>query len=168
MTSRPGAASALPFPLPGLHEVLLRPRAEALAALRAAGWRPWATPITLDAELRRKLNVDLTEPELAAHDAEGALAAVVHVETDRAGLVTHLELTAADAIAPEALAAVLLPGLGAPRVSGGGDAREWVWGPEGENGATLGGEPVRLWACAERAYGDRLWAIATVVRRGSP
>jgi hypothetical protein len=160
------AVTALPFPLPALDTVLLRPRAEALAALRAAGWRPWATPITLDAELRRKLNVDLTEPELAVGDAEGALAAVLHVETDRAGLVTYLELTAAEPVAPEALAAVLLPGLGAPRVSGGADAREWVWGPEAENGATVAGEPVRLWACAERAYGDRLWAIATVVRHG--
>jgi hypothetical protein len=28
------------------------------------------------------------------------------------------------------------------------------------------GVPVRLWVCAERAYGDRLWAIVTVVRRG--
>jgi hypothetical protein len=28
------------------------------------------------------------------------------------------------------------------------------------------GEPVRLWTCTESAYGDRLWAIATVVRRG--
>jgi hypothetical protein len=24
---------------------------------------------------------------------------------------------------------------------------------------------VRLWFCAEQAYGDRLWAVATVVRR---
>ena len=159
--------SALPFALPRADAVLLRPRAEALAALRAAGWRAWATPITLDAELRRKLNVDLTEPELAFHgDAgDGVLVAVLHLETDRAGDVTHLEITAADPVAPEALAAVLLPGLPEPRVTGGAEAREWVWGPEAENGGRVGGEPVRLWACAERAYGDRLWAIATVVRR---
>jgi hypothetical protein len=29
----------------------------------------------------------------------------------------------------------------------------------------VGGEPVRLWLCAEQAYGDRLWLIATLVRR---
>jgi hypothetical protein len=145
--------------------VLLRPRGDALGALRAAGWRPWATPITLDAELRRKLNVDLTEPDLSFAGADGALLAVLHVEADRAGIVTHLEVTAGDAVPPEALAAALLPGLGAPRVSGGADAREWVWGPEADNGAAIAGEPVRLWACAERAYGDRLWAVATVVRR---
>jgi hypothetical protein len=156
---------ALPFALPALAAVLLRSRAEALAALAAAGWKPYATPITLDAERRRLLNIDLTEPELAWLDADGALAAVAHVEADRAGIVTHLELTAATAAPPEALAAALLPGAGAPRVGGGGDAREWVWGPEAGNGGEIGGEPVRLWACAERAYGDRLWAIATVVRR---
>ena len=30
-----------------------------------------------------------------------------------------------------------------------------------------GGERVRLWICAERAYGDRLWMIASLVRRAS-
>jgi hypothetical protein len=160
------AASPLPFAVPALAEVLLRPRAEALAALRAAGWAPYATPITLDAERRRVLNIDLTEPELAWLDPEGGLAAVAHVEADRAGRVTHLELTAAERVAPESLAAALLPGAGEPRVGGGDDAREWIWGPEAGNGGEVGGEPVRLWICAERAYGDRLWAIATVVRRG--
>jgi hypothetical protein len=28
------------------------------------------------------------------------------------------------------------------------------------------GVPVRLWVCAEKAYGDRLWAVVTIVRRG--
>jgi hypothetical protein len=158
--------SALPFPFPALAAVLLRPRADALAALRAAGWRDWATPITLDGERRRALNVDLTEPDLAFTDAAGTLAAVLHLEADRQAIVTHVEITAAAPISPEALAAALLPGLPAPRVSGGVEAREWVWGPEAENGGTIRGEPVRLWACAERAYGDRLWAIATVARRG--
>lgn len=156
---------ALPFALPPLDAVLLHPRAQALAALSAVGWRPYATPITLDAERRRLLNVDLTEPDVAWLD-DGALAAVAHVEADRAGIVTHLELTAAVAVAPEALADVLLPGAGEPRMGGGGDAREWVWGPEAGHRSTVGGVPVRLWVCAERAYGDRLWAIASVVRRG--
>ena len=158
--------TALPFALPALDRVLLRPRAEALAALAAAGWRPYATPITLDAELRRRLNIDLTEPDLSWLGADGELAAVAHVEADRAGLVTHLELTAAASAPPEALADALLPGAGEPRVQGGAEAREFVWGPEAGNGGAVGGEPVRLWACAERAYGDRLWAIASVVRRG--
>jgi hypothetical protein len=156
---------ALPFALPALDAVLLRPRAEALSALAAAGWRTYATPITLDAELRRKLNIDLTEPDVAWPDADGGLAAVAHVEADRAGVVTHLELTAAQAVAPEAPAAALLPDAGEPRAGGGGDAREFVWGPEAENGGIVSGEPVRLWVCAERAYGDRLWAVVSVVRR---
>src|SRR3954469_19634425 len=99
--------TALPFALPPLEAVLLRPRAQALAAFTSAGWRPYATPITLDAERRRLLNVDLTEPDVAWADGE-TLAAVAHVETDRAGLVTNLELTAAAAIAPELLADALL------------------------------------------------------------
>jgi hypothetical protein len=41
-----------------------------------------------------------------------------------------------------------------------------VWGPESGSKADVGGEPVRLWMCAERAYGDRLWLVATLVRRG--
>jgi hypothetical protein len=158
-------AGPLPFALPALGAVLLQPRARALAALAASGWQPWATPITLDAEGRRRLNVDLTEPDLAWRGEGGAVEAVAHVEADRAGLVTHLELTAAAAVAPEALAAALLPGAGEPRTGGGAEAREWVWGPEAGNGGEVGGVPVRLWACAERAYGDRLWAVATLVRR---
>jgi hypothetical protein len=159
-------SAGLTFALPALESILLRPRAAALAALAASGWRPYATPITLDAEGRRRLNVDLTEPDVAWADDRGGLAAVAHVEADRAGLVTHLEITAAAALPPEALAAALLPGAGEPRVGGDADAREWVWGPEAGNGGEVAGVPVRLWACAERAYGDRLWAIATVVRRG--
>jgi hypothetical protein len=160
------AVTALPFGVPRLDAILLRPRADALAALRAAGWKPYATPITLDAERRRALNIDLTEPDVAWIEAGGELAAVAHVEADRAGLVTHLEITAAAPVPPEALAAALLPGAGEPRLGGGVDAREYVWGPEAGNGGEIGGEPVRLWAVAERAYGDRLWAIVTVVRRG--
>jgi hypothetical protein len=156
---------ALPFALPPLEAVLLRSRAQALAAFAAAGWQPYAIPITLDAERRRLLNVDLSEPDVAWADGE-MLAAVAHVETDRAGLVTNVELTAVTAIAPELLADALLPGLDEPRVGGGAEAREWVWGPEAGHRATVGGEPVRLWVCAERAYGDRLWAIASIVRRG--
>ena len=156
---------ALPFPLPPLDEVLLHTRDEALNAFAALGWRAWATPIGLDAERRRALNVDLTEPEVAWH-AGADVAAVAHVEADRAGRVTLLELTAAAPIAPEALAAAVFADPGTPRLSGGGDAREWVWGPEARSGGAIGGEPVRLWVCAERAYGDRLWAVASIVRRG--
>ncbi len=38
-----------------------------------------------------------------------------------------------------------------PRTSGGADAREWVWGPETGEEASVGGERVRLWVRAERA-----------------
>lgn len=157
--------STLPFALPPLDEVLLRRRDEALAALARAGWRPWARPPSLDAERRRLLNVDLTEPD-AAYPAGDELAAVAHVEADRAGRVTLLELTAASAGRPEALADALLPGHGEPKLGGGDAAREWVWGPESGEAFAVGGEPVRLWVCAERAYGDRLWAVVSLVRRG--
>ncbi len=154
-----------PFALPPLDRLLLCTRAEALAALQGAGWQPYATPITLDAERRRLLNVDLTEPDLAWFDGED-LAAVAHVEVDRAGRVALLELTAAVAAPPEELAERLLgASAGTPRVSGGVEAREWVWGPEAGGEARLRGEPVRLWVCAERAYADRLWAVVSIVRR---
>jgi len=156
---------ALPFSLPPLEAVLLRSHAEALSALSGAGWRPYATPITLDPEQRRILNIDLTEPEMAFYRGED-LIAVAHVEADRAGRVTLLELTGGSPVPPEMLAAALLAVPGEPRLRGGAEAREWVWGPEAGGDATVRGEPVRLWACTESAYGDRLWAIATVVRRG--
>ena len=155
----------LPFALPPLDEVLLRGRADALAALARAGFGPYATPIHLDAERRRLLNVDLTEPD-AGLSRGGELVAVAHVEADRAGQVTVVELTAAIAAAPEDVAAAWLGEAGEPQVSGDADARQWVWGPESGSAATVNGEPVRLWVCAERAYGDRLWAVASIVRRG--
>jgi hypothetical protein len=157
-------AAGVPFALPPLEALLLRPRAQALAALAGAGWQPWATPITMDAERRRLLNVDLTEPDVAWHEA-GGVAAVAHLEADRAGDVTHLEITGAAPVHPEALADALFGHAGEPRVGGGDDAREWVWGPEAASGGEVKGTPVRLWICAERAYGDRLWAVVTVVRR---
>jgi hypothetical protein len=154
------------LPLPPLDAVLGRSRREALDAFAREGWQPWATPIGLDAERRRLLNVDLSEPEVALH--RGAeLAAVAHVETDRAGRVTHVEVVAAEPVAPQSIAAALLgAAAGEPRVGGGAEAREWVWGPESGLEVAIAGEPVRLWTCAERAYGDRLWMIASVVRRG--
>jgi hypothetical protein len=156
-----------PVPLPPVEAVLLVPRRAALDAFVAAGWRAFggATPL-LDAERRRLLNLDLTDPDVAL-EREGELAAVAHVETDLEGLVTHVEVVGA---APEdpVRVAVALAGakLGAPRVGGGAEAREWIWGPESGASLEVNGEPVRLWICAERAYGDRLWAVATVVRRG--
>jgi len=92
--------------------------------------------------------------------------AVAHLETDREGLVTHVEVVATDPAEPARVAAVLLGAdPGEPRTGGGAAAREWVWGPESGATAAVGGEPVRLWICAEQAYGDRLWLVATVVRR---
>ncbi len=158
------APRPLPFPLPPVEEVLLRTRAEALSALRAAGWRPWAVPIGLDAEGRRVLNVDLSEPDVSWGEGSEVVA-VAHVEADRAGKVTLLEVTAAVPAPPEQVAAALLAEPGPPRLGGNAEAREWVWGPETGGGGLVAGEPVRLWICAERAYGDRLWAVASVVRR---
>ncbi len=158
---------ALPFSLPPLNAVLLRGRAEALAALARAGWRTYATPITLDPERRRLLNIDLTEPEVAFYNGED-LVAVAHLEADRTGRVTLLELTGASPVQPETIARALLADAGEPRLRGGAEAREWVWGPETGSDAAVHGEPVRLWVCAERAYGDRLWAIASLVRREAP
>ncbi|HTT70603.1 MAG TPA: hypothetical protein VMG32_05225 [Anaeromyxobacteraceae bacterium] len=155
----------LPFTLPPLEEVLGQSRAAALAALGRAGWRPYATPIGLDAERRRVLNIDLTEPEVAWQDGD-ELVAVAHLEADRAGRVTLLELSGAAPVRPETLARALLPSPGEPRLSGGEDARVWVWGPETGGAGLVQGEPVRLWACAERAYGDRLWATVSLVLKG--
>jgi len=154
------------LPLPPLAAVLTRPRREALGAFAAVGWAPWAYPIGLDAERRRALNIDLSEPEVALLEA-GAVRAVAHVEADREGLVTLVEIVAAEPAEPSRVAGALWPGLpGEPRTGGGVAAREWIWGPESGATATVDGEPIRLWVCAEQAYGDRLWAVATVVRRG--
>jgi hypothetical protein len=158
------APRQFPFALPPLEAVLLRTRAEALAALRKIGWHAWAIPIGLDSERRRLLNVDLTEPDVAFGDGADVVA-VAHVEADRAGRVTLLEVTAAVPAPPEDVAAALLGEPGPSRLGGGAEAREWVWGPETGGGGEVAGEPVRLWICAERAYGDRLWAVASVVRR---
>jgi hypothetical protein len=151
-------------PMPPLDRVLGKARREALDAFLGAGWRTWARPIGLDAERQRLLNVDLSEPEVA-FEREGDVAAVAHVETDRGGVVTHVEIVGAEPADPVAVALALLGEIGPPRVGGGADAREWVWGPESGSTAAVGGEPVRLWIAAERAYGDRLWAVATLVRR---
>ncbi|HEY7725600.1 MAG TPA: hypothetical protein VH880_09715 [Anaeromyxobacteraceae bacterium] len=158
---------ALPFGLPPLAAVLLRPRSEALAALAAAGWRLWVSPPGLDAEGRRRLNLDLGEPDASAPDPQGGVAAVARLEVDFDGLVTVLEITGAAPVPARALADALIPGAGDARMGGGAEAREWVWGPEAGHGAEVSGEPVRLWVCAERSYGDRLWAVASVVRRAS-
>lgn len=155
-----------PLPLPPLEEILGRTRPEALDAFARKGWRAWATPLGLDAERRRVLNVDLSEPEVAFHRGDD-VAAVANVEVDRAGRVSHLEVVAAEPIPPHTVAAALLgDDAGEPRVGGGADAREWIWGPESDLEVAIAGEPVRLWTCAERAYGDRLWLVASLVRRG--
>jgi hypothetical protein len=96
---------------------------------------------------------------------EGDLAAVAHVEADREGIVTHLEVVGSEPADPVGVALALLGEIGPPRVGGGAEAREWIWGPESGSKAAIGGEAVRLWICAERAYGDRLWLVATLVRR---
>lgn len=151
-------------PLPPLEAVLGVPRRAALDAFVGQGWRPWATPIGLDAERRRILNVDLSEPDVVLH-RDGDVVAVAHVETDLEGTVTHLEVVGAEPAEPVGVALALLGEIGPPRTGGGAEAREWVWGPESGARATVAGEPVRLWVCAERAYGDRLWLVATLVRR---
>lgn len=152
--------------LPPLAALLLQPRRDVLAAFQAAGWRPWAIPFDLDAERRRALNLDLSEPEVSLGDG-GELAAVAHVETDRDGLVTLVEITTAAPADPGGIAAALLGAAGDPAVHGGATAREWIWGPESGSVAQVGGEPVRLWIAAEQAYGDRLWINLTIVRRAS-
>ncbi|BDG01727.1 hypothetical protein [Anaeromyxobacter oryzae] len=156
---------SLPLPLPPLDRVLGQPRRAALDAFARAGWRPYATPITLDAERRRLLNIDLSEPEVA-FEADGDLAAVAHVETDRQGIVTHAEIVGAEPAEPVRVSLALLGGAtGSPKTGGNAEAREWVWGPESGADVEIAGEPVRLWMCAERAYGDRLWLVASLVRR---
>jgi hypothetical protein len=154
------------LPVPPAGAVLGKPRRAALDAFLGAGWHPYARPIGLDAERSRALNIDLSEPEVA-FERDGQLAAVAHVETDREGIVTHVEVVGAEPADPLRIALALLGEVGAPRVGGGAEAREWVWGPESGATVAVDGEPVRLWICAERAYGDRLWLVATLVRRAS-
>ncbi len=153
------------IPVPTVEQLLGVPRRAALDAFLRAGWKPYATPITLDAERRRLLNIDLSEPEIAFL-ADGDLAAVAHLETDRQGVVTHAEVVGAEPADPVRVSLALLgKDAGPPRTGGNAEAREWVWGPESGARVEAAGEPVRLWMCAERAYGDRLWAIASLVRR---
>jgi hypothetical protein len=156
--------TATAVPLPALEAVLGQPRRAALDAFAGQGWRPWATPIGLDAERRRVLNVDLSEPDVALH-RDGEVVAVAHVEADREGEVTHLEVVGAEPADPVRVAIALLGEVGPPRAEGGPEARTWVWGPESGARIAVAGEPARLWMCAERAYGDRLWLVATLVRR---
>ena len=159
---------SLPLPVPPLDQILGQPRRAALDAFVRAGWLPYATPITLDAERRRLLNIDLSEPEVAFSGKDGDLAAVAHVETDRHGIVTHAEVVGAEPADPVRVALALLGGVaGPPRTGGNAEAREWVWGPESGADVAVAGEPVRLWMCAERAYGDRLWLVASLVRRSA-
>ena len=147
-----------------LSAVLLQSRRDALGAFQALGWRTWEHP-ALDAERRRTLNLDLSEPEVAL-GAGAAVRGVARVETDREGLVTSLEVVATEPLEPSRAASALLGAEhGEPRTGGGTAAREWIWGPESGSTAAVAGEPVRVWVCAEQAYGDRLWLIATVVRR---
>lgn len=152
--------------LPPLGGLLLRTRRDALDAFQAAGWRPWAIPFDLDAERRRTLNLDLAEPEVALAGSAGPLA-VAHLEADREGLVTLVEITTAEPGDPGSVARALLGATGEPLVRGNATAREWVWGPESGSAIQVEGEPVRLWIAAEQAYGDRLWIMLSVVRRAS-
>jgi hypothetical protein len=155
----------MPVPLPRVDAVLGSPRRAALDAFLALGWRPYARPIGLDATRTRLLNIDLSEPEVA-FGPDGALDAVARVETDRDGTVTHVEVVGTEPADPVGAALALLGEVGPPRTGGGAQAREWIWGPESGARAEVQGEPVRLWVCAERAYGDRLWLVASLVRRG--
>jgi hypothetical protein len=155
----------MPVPLPPLEGVLGSSRRAALDAFLAMGWRPYARPIGLDAARARLLNIDLSEPEVAI-GPDAALEAVARVETDREGIVTHLEVVGAEPADPVGAALALLGEVGPPRTGGSAGAREWIWGPESGARAMVGDEPVRLWVCAERAYGDRLWLVASLVRRG--
>jgi hypothetical protein len=155
----------VPLPLPTAAAILGSPRRDAIDAFLGAGWRPYVRPVDLDAERARLLNIDLSEPEVG-FEKDGDLVAVARVESDHEGLVTLVEVVGAEPAEPVAVALALLGEIGPPKTGGGVEAREWIWGPESGSQATAGGEPVRVWICAERAYGDRLWLVASLVRRG--
>lgn len=153
------------LPLPPVDAVLARPRREALDALRALGWRTAARPPALDAARRRRLNLDLSDPDLLL-ERGGEVEAVARVETDGEGRAVLLEVVGGEPADPARTAAALLGrDPGAPRTGGDAAAREWIWGPEAGTPAAAGSEPVRIWICAERAQGDRLWLVASLVRR---
>src|SRR6266540_6278437 len=111
----------LPLPVPPLQAILAQPRRAALDAFLALGWRPYARPLSLDPERRRLLNIDLSEPEIAFDDGAG-LSAVAHVEIDREGLVTHLEVVGAAPADPVGMALALLGEVGR-RASAAGQRR---------------------------------------------
>jgi hypothetical protein len=159
------SAAEAPLPFPPLSAVLAQPRRAALDAFAAQGWRTYVRPIRLDAERIRLLNIDLSEPDVLL-ERDGDVAAVARVETDLDGIVTHLEVVGTRPADPVGTALALLGEIGPPRTGGGADARDWIWGPESGAAPEIAGEPVRLWICAERAYGDRLWLVASLVRRG--
>lgn len=159
------SAAADPLPFPPLAAVLAQPRRAALDAFAGRGWGTYVRPIGLDAERSRLLNIDLSEPDVLL-ERDGDVAAVARVESDLEGIVTHLEVVGAQPADPVATALALLGEIGPPRTGGGADAREWIWGPESGGSAEIAGEPVRLWIVAERAYGDRLWLVASLVRHG--
>ena len=108
----------------------------------------------------------------AAADLRDELAGVrdLNVEVDLIEHPPEYEMEALSTPNTSAKRGALSAGLlgaepGEPRTGGGAAAREWIWGPEAGVEARVEGEPVRLWICAEQAYGDRLWLVATVVRR---
>jgi hypothetical protein len=159
------SAEPVPLPFPPLAAVLAQPRRAALDAFAGRGWRTYVRPIGLGAERSRLLNIDLSEPDVLL-ERGGEVTAVARVEADLEGIVTHLEVVGVQPADPVGTALALLGEIGPPRTGGGKDAREWIWGPESGARADIAGEPVRLWICAERAYGDRLWLVASLVRRG--
>ena len=151
------------LPVPTLDAILLVPRRAALDAFLGAGWVPWATPIGLDAGRRRLLNVDLSEPEVCFRK-DGDVVAVAHVEVDRDGHVTVVEVVGAEPADPMRVSLALLGGGSAAHRRRRGRARVGV-GPRVRRDDGDPGRGGAAWMCAERAYGDRLWLVASVVRR---
>ena len=157
-----GRPMSPPVPLPAAHAgcSAVAPRRARRVPRRRAG-APYATPIGLDAERRRLLNIDLSEPEVALPAGRRYRRGRARRDRPRGRSSPTSRWSPPSRPIPSPSRSRCSARAGPPRTGGGVEAREWIWGPESGPRATVAGEPVRLWVCAERAYGDRLWLVAS-------
>ena len=129
----------LPLPLPPIEAILATPRRAALDAFLAVGWRPYVRPD----RARRRARAAPQHRSLRAGgrlERDGDLVAVAHVETDRDGIVTHVEVVGAEPADPVRIALALLGEVGPPRVGGGARrARVGLGAGVGRDGAASAG-----------------------------
>ena len=158
-----GGAMSLPLPVPTLDAILLVPRRAALDTRSSApagcrGRLPSAsTPGSAGS------STWISPSPKSASAETGDVVAVAHVEVDRDGHVTVVEVVGAEPADPMRVSLALL-GAGAAASHRRRRGRASGCGAPSRRDDGDQGEAVRLWMCAERAYGDRLWLVASVRR----